>query len=246
MRVIGVIDVRGGAAVHARGGRRAGYAPVTSAAGVAVDGDPAALARVYVEMLGVRALYVADLDAIEGGLGATRAGVIATLVALGAPLWLDAGVSSVEGARAALAMGAARVIVGLETLAGLDALDRICAAVGGKAVTFSLDLRAGVPVPMPNGGSRPDGAEMLAARAAEAGVGTVIVLDLARVGTGAGPDVATISAVRSAAPHVSLVAGGGVRDVRDLRRLAEAGCDGALVASALIDGRLGAAELAGL
>jgi phosphoribosylformimino-5-aminoimidazole carboxamide ribotide isomerase len=72
----------------------------------------------------------------------------------------------------------------------------------------------------------------------------VIVLDLARVGTGAGVDLALMRRVRAAAPHAALFAGGGVRGPDDLSRLADAGCDGALVATALHDGRLGAREVA--
>ncbi|MEX2558660.1 MAG: HisA/HisF-related TIM barrel protein, partial [Pirellulales bacterium] len=46
--------------------------------------------------------------------------------------------------------------------------------------------------------------------------------------------------------QLELVSGGGVRGLQDLRALAEAGCDAALVASALHDGRLTAGDLAGL
>jgi phosphoribosylformimino-5-aminoimidazole carboxamide ribotide isomerase len=84
----------------------------------------------------------------------------------------------------------------------------------------------------------------VAARAASAGAGAVIVIDLARVGTGTGLDLALIARVREAAPQVTLLAGGGVRGPEDLARLADSGCDGALVATALHDGRLGAAEVA--
>ena len=84
----------------------------------------------------------------------------------------------------------------------------------------------------------------MAARAAEAGVGALIVIDLARVGMGTGLDLALITRVREAVPGLTLFAGGGVRGPEDLARLADAGCDGALVATALHDGRLGAADLA--
>jgi phosphoribosylformimino-5-aminoimidazole carboxamide ribotide isomerase len=50
--------------------------------------------------------------------------------------------------------------------------------------------------------------------------------------------------IGAAAPHVALFAGGGVRGPDDLARLADAGCDGALVATALHDGLLGAHEIA--
>ena len=46
MRVIGVIDLRGGAAVHARGGHRERYLPVTAVGTRSIDpGDAPALAR---------------------------------------------------------------------------------------------------------------------------------------------------------------------------------------------------------
>jgi uncharacterized protein related to proFAR isomerase len=44
--------------------------------------------------------------------------------------------------------------------------------------------------------------------------------------------------LRAAVPGVTLMAGGGVRDATDLDHLARAGCDGALVATALLSGRL--------
>jgi len=42
----------------------------------------------------------------------------------------------------------------------------------------------------------------------------------------------------------ALLAGGGVRSLDDLRQLSRIGCDGALIATALHDGRLTAADVA--
>jgi phosphoribosylformimino-5-aminoimidazole carboxamide ribotide isomerase len=67
----------------------------------------------------------------------------------------------------------------------------------------------------------------------DAGVETVIVLDLARVGGSRGVDDAMLSDMRAALPGVDLIAGGGVRDQSDLDRLAAAGANGALVATAV-------------
>jgi phosphoribosylformimino-5-aminoimidazole carboxamide ribotide isomerase len=238
MRIVGVIDIRNGQAVHARGGRRAEYVPVGAAAGERVDGDPVALARVYVEVLGVRELYLADLDAIAAGPAVMNAGVIREVAALGAPLWIDAGVATPTAANAVVEAGAATVIVGLETLPSLDALRDIVGAIGGQRVAFSIDLRDGVPIMPPTVGHEALTTIDLVQRAAGAGVGTVIVLDLARVGTGAGIDLELIASARRVAPEVVLVAGGGVRNSEDLDRLAAAGCDGVLVATALLSGAL--------
>jgi phosphoribosylformimino-5-aminoimidazole carboxamide ribotide isomerase len=213
-------------------------------------GDALALVQGYVDQLGLGELYVADLDAILGGK--PQDALVAAVAARGAPLWLDAGVSSVDQARHALGLGAAHVVVGLETLASYDALREICAAVGGDRVAFSLDLRDGEPLILSEStgriGSIPpaEPAEVLAAIAAAAGVGAVIVIDLGRVGTGLGLDLGLIARVRAATPALTLLAGGGVRGPDDILRLADAGCDGALVATALHDGSLSAADVAAI
>ena len=242
MRVIGVVDLLAGRAVHARAGMRERYALVEAAAGSAIEpGDAVDLGRAYIERLGITELYAADLDAILGG--ATQDRVVSAVAALGVPLWLDAGVSSVARARHAFDSGCTRVVVGLETLPSFEALEAICAALGSHAVALSLDLRDGAPLAMP-GAIRDLSATDIAARGADAGVGAVIVIDLTRVGTDAGLDFELIARVRDAAPDVLLLAGGGVRGLDDLTRLADAGCEGALVASALHDGRIGARGVA--
>lgn len=269
MHVIGVLDLRGGRAVHARDGRRESYEPVRTIASSSIDpGDAVALARAYVNDLGVDELYAADLDAIlsrlraqpfahnpgagcdEGGAAcASHDALIAAVAALGVPLWLDAGTTSVGCARHALALGATRLVVGLETLPSYDSLADICTDVGGERVAFSLDLRNGVPVvaadaTQARGITSGEPAEMLAARAAGAGARAMIVIDLARVGTGRGLDLDLIARVRENIPGLTLAAGGGVRGLDDLARLADVGCDAALAASALHDGRLSASDVA--
>jgi phosphoribosylformimino-5-aminoimidazole carboxamide ribotide isomerase len=164
--------------------------------------------------------------------------VVGGLATLGVPLWVDAGTSTATDAAAAIELGATTVVVGLETLTTFDALSAVCEAIGGARVAFSLDLRHGVPLVSPNGPAGLTSASDVARRAAAAGAGTVIVLDLARVGTGAGIDLPLMRAVRDAAPDVALIAGGGVRNDADLQALLAAGYDGALVATALLSGAL--------
>ena len=72
------------------------------------------------------------------------------------------------------------------------------------------------------------------------------MLDLARVGSGAGPDVALVRELCARFPELELLAGGGVRDVADLHALAEAAAARALVATALHDGAIGPGELRAL
>jgi phosphoribosylformimino-5-aminoimidazole carboxamide ribotide isomerase len=256
MRILGVLDLLGGRAVHAAGGRRDRYEPVravrrtdsparthlpegTQIRRPYADGDAVGLAHWYVRDLGIEELYAADLDAIQGR--PPQDAVVAALGEIGAPLWLDAGISTLGAARSALERAAAVVVVGLETLPSYGALAEICTVAGGDRVAFSLDLRDGEPV-FGRGITR-EPPHVVASRASDAGAGAIIVLDLARVGTESGLDLPLLTRIRKTVPGVTLLAGGGVGGMDDLLRLADAGCEGALVATALQDGRLSRDDL---
>jgi phosphoribosylformimino-5-aminoimidazole carboxamide ribotide isomerase len=241
MRVVGVIDLKGATAVHAVRGERKRYRPVSSVIG-GDDGDALALARGFRAALGLDELYVADLDAI--GADGENSAIIGAL-AREARVMADAGVSEPAQAQALLDLGAQRAIVGTETLTGPDALDRLLAQLPDGALALSVDLREGrLLSPDPQLAGLP--ALDALARLQRAGLREAIVLDLARVGSGAGPDVALIAELHSAFPELELLAGGGVRSVDDLRALDAAGAAGALVATALHSGVIGPRELAQL
>ena len=231
--MIPVLDLRGGRAVWARGGRREAYPPVRSRLlDGAAEGDPLALARAYRDILDCDEWYVADLDALAGA--AVQHALVNALVGLGGRLLVDAAVSSPERARELVADGAARVVVALETLASFDALAAVARAIGPRVV-FSLDLRDGAPLAQASLARTP---LEIARAAVTAGARAIIMLDLARIGSGRGVDLVLLEALRHAFPHVELLAGGGIGTPRDLDRLAAAGLDGALIASALHDGRI--------
>jgi phosphoribosylformimino-5-aminoimidazole carboxamide ribotide isomerase len=242
MRVVGVIDLKGATAVHAVRGERERYRPVSSVIGGGDDGDALALARGFRDELGLDELYVADLDAIVGdGENSPSIGALARE----ARLMVDAGVTEPARAQALLDLGAHRVIVGTETLTGPGALERLLAALPDGALVLSIDLRDGrVLSPDPQLAGLP--ALEALARLHRPGLRAAIVLDLARVGSGAGPDVALIAEIHGAFGDLELLAGGGVRSVDDLRALDAAGAAGALVATALHRGVIGPRELAQL
>ena len=243
MRVTPVLDLMAGRAVAARGGERATYAPVHSVL-ASGEGDALALARAFRDVLGCVEWYVADLDAIRGG--APQWPLVRALADLGGGrLLLDVATTTVERGAEALAAGADRVVVGLETLAAFAQLEAIVGRVGSARVVFSLDLRGGTPLVRPgapHGG--PGGSPLeLARRAVAAGVRALLVLDLARVGTGAGVDLELVGRVRRPLPPAEGLGGGGVGGPAAPAGRAAAGCDAVLVASALHEGRLTASDL---
>lgn len=237
--VIPVMDLKDGRAVHARRGERAGYPPVDGLLGTGED--PLALAAAFRDRLGCQSLYVADLDAIAGR--GDPLPFLARLASLGLHPLIDAGVRTAEQAESLLDAGAAKIVVGLETLRTFDDLSAVIRAAGAERVVFSLDLRGGRPLAGPPALAAADPVDLAEAAAAR-GVQSLLCLELARVGSGVGPPCALLAQLRSRLPHLQLYAGGGVRDARDLNSLIALGCTGALVATALHRGRITRADIA--
>ena len=228
MQVIPVIDLKGGQVVRARMGRRDEYQPIATP--LAAGSDPVGVARGLLSLFEFRCLYVADLDAIEG-----RGGNQAALASLGSAfpaleLWVDAGLNALGAARDFLARTPASLVIGSESQRDAAAHE---ALRGEPKVALSLDFRGDAFLGPP---------QILAD--AELWPSRVIAMTLARVGAGAGPDMARLASLRGRAGGRALYAAGGVRDFTDLAALAKAGIDGALVASCLHDGKLGAADIA--
>jgi phosphoribosylformimino-5-aminoimidazole carboxamide ribotide isomerase len=238
VRVIPVLDLKGGQAVHAIRGQREGYGPVRSV--LAASADPLDLGRGLVTRLGARECYVADLDAIAGL--ADHGPVIRALAGLGLGVWLDAGIATAAEAERARGLGVARIIIGTETLRDPRELSAIVESLDGRpSSVLSLDLRDGRLL-----GGGPEvtqlGLGALVALAWKAGIRSFIVLDLARVGSGEGPQLGAARELRRAFPEAELVIGGGVRDSADLSALADEGFQAALVATALHRGLITSLE----
>ena len=225
--IIPVIDLQAGQVVRAVRGDRQNYKPVVSA--LCAGSEPLTVARALLAHTGSPILYAADLDALQGG--AAQAAVLrALLQALpGVELWLDAGFADAAFAsalRESFGSDAARMrpVFASESL---RTREQLAACIADGQAALSLDRRDGM---------RLDAAGFW--DAPELWPGRVIVMTLERVGSDAGPDLATIADVRRKAPRAMVIGAGGIRDARDLESAAVAGADAWLVASALHDRRL--------
>ncbi len=248
MRILPVIDLKDGLVVRGVGGRRDEYRPIESrlCADARFDTVAAAFAN-----LGFTQAYVADLDTIEKGTGVFSAGAIEKMGSelFSLQLIVDAGIRDAATARklACARLGGqplAGIVAGLESLDSPDTLAAMLRDVGPARLVLSLDMKQGKPLTTAPAwqGLAPLEIGMLALRL---GIERIILLDLARVGMGEGVGTEPLCReLRSLAPHVEIIAGGGVRSAADLDSLARAGCDAALVASALHDGRLDPAACA--
>jgi phosphoribosylformimino-5-aminoimidazole carboxamide ribotide isomerase len=240
--IIPVLDLKGGRAVHAVAGRRAYYQPVQSI--LHATSDPLELAGAQRDLLGLHALYLADLDAIAGD--APDLAIYQKLISGGFYLIVDAGLRDLRSAGRLLLLdrSSSAIVAGLETLESPGALGEIVQVLGSGRTIFSLDLDEGRPRKPALSTWKSDDSLELASEAIECGVRHVLLLDLARVGTGRGSGTkGLIAQIRARHPEVRVSAGGGISGIAEVLDLKNAGASAVLVASALHDGRIGRQEI---
>ena len=225
--LIGVLDIADGRCVHAVAGDRRTYQPLSKSVGGSDDPSEAALT---LRDHGAEGLYIADLDGLAGRPPHPDALPAFAPFADRGPNLLDAGwpptvhfpeVTTVLGSEL---LGSADDLAG--ALPGID--------TGEQRPAFSLDLRNGRPL----GGWSLSPLAIADAALATGQFGTLIVLDVASVGTGQVATLELCSELRRRHPDITLISGGGVSSRRDLDAFGVAGCDAVLVGTALHRGPL--------
>jgi phosphoribosylformimino-5-aminoimidazole carboxamide ribotide isomerase len=220
----------GGQVVRARMGNRDSYRPIETP--LSPTADPIDVVRGLLAVYRFSKLYIADLDAIlrRGDNFAVQRKIRENFPAL--QLWIDNGVADFAALDALLASDYCVPVLGSESQMS-PAL--IAQHRESQRVVLSLDFRGEVfrgP------------AEIL--NEPQYWPGRIIVMTLARVGSGAGPDLARLTAIKSIAEGREIFAAGGVRDGADLAALKGAGIAGALIATGLHDQRITRADLEAL
>jgi phosphoribosylformimino-5-aminoimidazole carboxamide ribotide isomerase len=171
-------------------------------------------------------VHIVDLQGARDG--ALRLDVVQRCVAVadGVPLQVSGGIRSIEGARAALVAGAARVIVGTAVWAANDALELFVRTLG-EQLLVALDVKDGqIAVRGWTESSGLDFDEALA-RCRIAGVARLHVTAIDRDGTMRGPDLELYRA--ACASGIAVIAAGGIRDDRDVEALDAIGCEAAVM-----------------
>lgn len=228
MRIIPVIDLMGGKVVHAVQGERERYKPLRS---VLVDAPyPLEVALVF-KRLGLKELYVADLDAIcSRGRNLNAIGQIASQTKL--RLMVDAGFRRADEVKDYIEKGVGKIVLATETLESFDGVRKVIAKYGALVVA-SIDLKFGKVVARSRAVRLP--LEELIKRFEAEGASEILLLCLDRVGTRQGASCEILKEALSYAT-VPVLVGGGIRDIADVRRLQEQGASGCLVATALHEG----------
>jgi phosphoribosylformimino-5-aminoimidazole carboxamide ribotide isomerase len=180
-------------------------------------------------------LYVADLDAISGGQ--PHFSLFKRIAdKTGLELMVDAGVTSLKIAEEVLHSDVSKVIIGTETLPSASFVEEAVESFGREKIIVSLDLMGNRIISGFELGRLAEPMTFLR-ELEELGVSQIIVLDLAKVGSGEGVNVAFLQEVlRNIKAKVFV--GGGVRDVKDLVELKDLGVFGVLLATALHLGKI--------
>lgn len=231
MELYPAIDLRGGRCVRLYQGD---YGRET-----VYGADPVAVARSYQEA-GAHWIHVVDLDAARTGLPENRAAVAAIVGAVHPSLSVQSGggVRDRAAAEALAEAGVTRIVLGT---AVLDKPALVAELAREMQVAVGLDVRGReVAVRGWTEGSGRDVLEVLAS-VEDAGVAAVVVTQIARDGTLAGPDLEVLALVLEAT-DLPVIASGGVGSLDDLRALAALTVGGrrlagAVVGRALYEGR---------
>lgn len=204
------------------------------------DDDPVAVALRW-RQAGAEWLHVIDLDGARAGEPKHLEVVRAIVEATGLPVQVGGGMRNEDAVAAAFDAGVERIILGTAAVREPEVLAR-CLARWGERIAVSVDVRSGQVAIAGWLEMTSESALTFAQRMAQAGVCTMVVTNVERDGTLAGSDTATLAELRAALPETYLIAAGGLASLEDVRALASAGLDGAVLGRALYAGALDLAQ----
>ncbi|MBO9871889.1 MULTISPECIES: 1-(5-phosphoribosyl)-5-[(5-phosphoribosylamino)methylideneamino]imidazole-4-carboxamide isomerase [Xanthomonas] len=204
--------------------------------------DPLRRAQAFADA-GAQWMHLVDLDAARAG-GYTLAPLLQRIRSeTGLQVQTGGGVRSRADVQRLLEAGASRVVIGSLAVRDRESVLEWLAEFGPERITVALDSRQDahgvwrLPV---HGWTETSSLSLdaLAAEYATAGLVHLLCTDIARDGMLSGPNLALYAHLRQLAPTLAVQASGGIRDAADVRGAREAGCAGAVLGKALLEGRL--------
>ncbi len=221
MELYPAVDIRDGRVVRAAG-----------------PSAPLEVARRFVTA-GASWIHVVDLDAVFGtgdnlNLVCELCRIPEVLVQVGGNLADVSRVQAVVGA------GASRVVFGTGVGRDADALAKLVEAAGHQAVAVALETCEGKMFVRDENRIVDQPLRSYVERVVECGIRTVVVRDVKRDGSLAGADLSSAASVRGLG--ASIIYGGGVESLDEVRAARAADLHGMIVGRALLDGRFSLEE----
>jgi phosphoribosylformimino-5-aminoimidazole carboxamide ribotide isomerase len=239
MTIYPAIDIREGRCVRLTQGRAEKETVYSE--------DPASVASGF-KAAGAEWVHVVDLDGAFAGVP-RNLGTVGTIAELGLKVQFGGGLRSRASVERALAMGAARVVIGTRATEGEAFIADLVAAFG-DSIAVGIDALDG-NVAIKGWVNRTATSALELARRMDAlGVATLIHTDVASDGMLAGPNFAAQEAMLDAV-RARVIVSGGVGRREDVIRLVEMGkarsnLDGVIVGKALYEGRVVLGDLLGV
>src|SRR5512147_996271 len=226
LELLPAVDVRDGQAVrlvHGESGSETSY------------GDPMAAALAW-QQAGAEWLHLVDLDAAFG-TGDNRELIAEVARAMDIKVELSGGIRDDDSLAAALATGCTRVNIGTAALEAPEWVARVIAEHGDR-IAVGLDVRG---TTLRGRGWTRDGGDLYETleRLDKEGSARYVVTDINKDGMLQGPNLELLRNV-CAATERPVVASGGITELADLEALmtlVDEGVEGAIIGTALYEGR---------
>lgn len=195
--------------------------------------DPVDVARRWVEQ-GADRLHLVDLDGAKAGRPVNGPVIRRIVEAVSVPCQLGGGIRSGDHLGEVLAWGVRWVVLGTKALQD-PAWVRSAAEQHPGRIVLGLDARDGLVATDGWLNTSRVKATDLAKQVQDAPLAAVVYTDIARDGMMSGPNYDALSETRGAT-RLPVIASGGVSNLEQVRRLAEAGTFGCIVGRALYEG----------
>ncbi|MHA1697211.1 MAG: HisA/HisF-related TIM barrel protein [Promethearchaeota archaeon] len=226
-RIIPVIDIKDGVAVHAVKGMRNQYKPVLCP--WCKSSDPLDLAKQYRSVFGLKDLYIADLDSIMHERMNTK--IYEKIIKqCDGRIMVDSGITTFEKYQELINYSFDEIILGTESIKDVETFNQILENASSQII-ISLDLRHG-KVLSPIEELRSRGITGAFEFLLDLNPDAFILLDLANVGAKVGVGLKYAKDLISIS-NKPVYLGGGIKSIDDLVKASDLGFSGVLLATAL-------------
>ncbi len=233
-RIIPVIDILNGIAVHANKGLRNTYQPIHTK--FSNSSHPIDLLKSYYENYRFEEVYIADLDSIIRESPNTD---LLLSLAKDSPLkiMLDAGIRNMYDILHINALGLNKIILATETIDSFDVIDDAINELGGDKIIVSIDMKNQKIISDCEDISQMDVYTVID-KLKKRNIREIILLDLAKIGSLRGDSGSDYQEIREKYPEIKFIVGGGIKDIKDIVSLEQSGFNGGLIATALHTGKI--------
>ena len=202
--------------------------------------DPIAVARGFQEA-GATRIHVVDLDGALAGAPVQNEVYSEIASVLNVPIEVGGGFRRSDHVALALEAGVGRIVLGTAAIADPEFVAHAVAEHGADRIVVGIDAKDGkVAVSGWTETTNVEAIELMA-RMHDIGARLFVFTDIARDGTLTEPNFDSTNAMVERGRELGdglVIASGGIGEIAHLTRLAEIGCDGAIVGSAIYRGAI--------